>query len=111
MGILESVLGVFDSIGDWIVTAVTDLMAMFYTSEGGLTLLGVLAVAGLAFSVIFLVSLIASVGSDSFGKIQGELLGSLNNYKIISSQGIYMQGSTTIRYGVAPSGAKCPALF
>ena len=109
MSILESVLGVFDSIGDWIVTAVTDMMAMFYTAEGGLSLLGVLAVAGLAFSVIFLVGLTASVGSDSFVKIQGELLGSLNN-KIISSQGNYLQGSTTIHFGVAPSGAKCPAL-
>lgn len=55
LSIIESVLGVFDSIGEWIIAAVTDMMAMFYTSEGGLTLLGVLAVCGLAFSVIFLV--------------------------------------------------------
>ena len=54
MTIIESVLGVFDAIGDWIITAVNSLLAMFYTAENGLTFMGVLAVCGLAFSVIFL---------------------------------------------------------
>lgn len=55
MSILESILGVFSSVGEWISGAVTDIMPMFYTAESGLTLLGVLGVASLAFSVIFLV--------------------------------------------------------
>lgn len=55
MTVLESILGVFDAVGDWIVASVNDLMPMFYSAENGLTFLGVLGVAGLAFSVIFLV--------------------------------------------------------
>lgn len=53
-GVLDSVLEVFTSVGGWISTNVSTLMPMFYTSEGGLTFLGVLAVAGLSFSVVFL---------------------------------------------------------
>lgn len=53
MGILTAVLDVFSSIGAWIPEALNDLMPMFYGAEG-LTLLGVLACAGLGFSVIFL---------------------------------------------------------
>lgn len=55
--VLTAILAVFTSIGDWIGTAVQSLIPMFYVAEGsnaGLTFLGVLAVAGLAFSVIFL---------------------------------------------------------
>ena len=55
MNVLEAVLQVFTSIGEWIPGAVTQLLPMFYVAETGLTFLGVLAVAGLAFSVIFLV--------------------------------------------------------
>lgn len=55
MSVLESVLEVFTDVGEWIGTAVTNLLPMFYSTEGGLTFLGVLAVAGLAFSVIFLI--------------------------------------------------------
>lgn len=51
--ILTSILAVFTAIGEWISTAVTSVSAMFY-AEGALTLLGTLAVAGLGFSVIFL---------------------------------------------------------
>lgn len=53
--VLSTVLEVFSAIGTWIGEAVTDLIPMFYVAETGLTFLGVLAVAGLAFSVIFLV--------------------------------------------------------
>lgn len=53
--ILEAVLGVFESIGDWIVSIIPTLLNMFYTADGGLTFLGVLAVAGLGMSVIFLI--------------------------------------------------------
>lgn len=52
--VLDAVLAVFSSVGDWITNAVADIIPMFY-AEGSLTFLGVLAVAGLAFSVIFLV--------------------------------------------------------
>lgn len=55
MTVLEAILAVFTAIGGWIVQSVTDLMPIFYTSETGLTFLGVLGVAGLGFSVIFLV--------------------------------------------------------
>lgn len=54
MGILEAILDVFTSIGAWISGAVTQLQPMFYGTDG-LTFLGVLAVAGLSFSVIFLI--------------------------------------------------------
>lgn len=51
--VLDSVMDVFTQIGQWIVEAVQNLIPMFWSSEGGLTFLGVLAVAGLAFSVVF----------------------------------------------------------
>lgn len=54
-GVLTSVLDVFSAIGTWIASAVADLIPMFYEASTGLTFLGVLAVAGLAFSVIFLI--------------------------------------------------------
>ena len=52
--VLNAILSVFTEIGQWIGDAVNDLLPMFYQSETGLTFLGVLAVASLAFSVIFL---------------------------------------------------------
>lgn len=55
MDVLTGILEVFSSVGTWISTAVSDLMPMFYTAESGLTFIGVLAVAGLAFSVVFLI--------------------------------------------------------
>lgn len=55
MNILDAILDVFSGVGTWISSAVTELMPMFYSTESGLTLIGVLAVAGLAFSVVFLV--------------------------------------------------------
>ena len=54
MGILEAILAVFTSVGTWLQTAVTNLIPMFW-AEGSLTFMGVLAVSGLAFSVIFLI--------------------------------------------------------
>lgn len=60
MGVLEAILAVFSSIGDWFVEFVPTLFALFWTpgvgdAAGSLTFLGVLAVAGLAVSVVFLV--------------------------------------------------------
>lgn len=54
MAILEAILDVFTSVGTWIATSVNNLMPIFY-GETGLTLLGTLGVAGLAFSVVFLI--------------------------------------------------------
>ena len=58
--VLTSILDVFDAIGQWFSTFVPTLFALFWTPgvEGGagsLTFLGVLAVAGLAISIVFLV--------------------------------------------------------
>ena len=53
--VLSKVLEVFSAIGTWIGTAVNSIIPMFYDATNGLTFLGVLAVAGLGFSVIFLV--------------------------------------------------------
>ena len=59
MGILEAIFAVFTDVGEWIISSLTSLMSIFWTAgesgTGQLTFLGVLAVAGLAFSVIFLI--------------------------------------------------------
>lgn len=61
-GILTAILAVFTGVADWIVTSVDGLVPLFYNAEGAsLTFVGVLAVAGLAFSVAFmLINLIKS---------------------------------------------------
>ena len=53
--VITDMLSVFDAIGTWIIGAITDMMPIFYSAETGLTILGVLATASLAFGVIFLV--------------------------------------------------------
>jgi len=52
--IITAITAVFTAIGEWIVTAIELLQPIFWTAEG-LTFLGVLAVCGLAFSVVFLI--------------------------------------------------------
>lgn len=57
--VLGAVLQVFADVGLWFADFVPSLSSMFWTSgaagePGELTFLGVLAVAGLAFSVVFL---------------------------------------------------------
>ena len=54
MSVLEAILAVFMSVGEWIGGAITALIPIFWVAETGLTFLGVLAVAGLAISVTFL---------------------------------------------------------
>lgn len=51
--VLTAVLAVFTSIGEWFAEMLPTIMSMFY-AEGALTFLGVLAVAGLGVSIIFL---------------------------------------------------------
>ena len=58
--VLDAILDVFDSLGQWFVNFVPTLFALFWNAgngetTGSLTFLGVLAVAGLAISVVFLV--------------------------------------------------------
>lgn len=53
--VLTAILSVFLSVGEWIADAVAALTPMFWVAETGLTFLGTLAVAGLAFSVAFLI--------------------------------------------------------
>lgn len=53
-GVLTSIFEVFSSVSSWIVEAVVGVIPMFYSAETGLTFVGVLAVAGLAMSVAFL---------------------------------------------------------
>lgn len=54
-GIITAVTGVFTAISGWITTEISNLTALFYNADDStLTFLGVLAVCGLAFSVIFL---------------------------------------------------------
>lgn len=54
MDILAAILAVFTSIGTWITTSLPTFFGLFYVAETGLTLLGMLAVASLGFSVVFL---------------------------------------------------------
>lgn len=58
MSVLDTILAVFQAVGEWITSAVENMVPMFYVEAdgvGSLTFLGVLAVAGLAFSVVFLI--------------------------------------------------------
>lgn len=52
--VLTAIFAVFTAVSDWILETVPTLYPLFYNAESGLTFLGVLAVAGLAFSVVFL---------------------------------------------------------
>jgi hypothetical protein len=59
MGVLEAILAIFTGIGNWMSTAFDQIIPIFWkaadTGDGGtLTFMGVLAVAGLAISVVFL---------------------------------------------------------
>lgn len=54
--ILQEILEVFTSVGTWFASAFDMVMPIFWDETGNsLTLMGVLAVASLAFSVVFLV--------------------------------------------------------
>lgn len=52
--VLADVLEVFSSMIEWVASAIQPITAMFWTAESGLTFLGVLATAGLAISIVFL---------------------------------------------------------
>ena len=50
---LEDIFGLFRAVGNWLATSLGSMLSIFYV-DGKLTLLGVLAVVPLAFSVVFL---------------------------------------------------------
>lgn len=52
--ILTAILAVFMQIANWIGSAITALIPIFWSSSDGLTFIGVLSVSALAISVIFL---------------------------------------------------------
>ena len=59
MGVLTAILSIFTEIGEWFVTSFNMVVPIFWTAPvgetaGSLTFMGVLAVAGLAISVVFL---------------------------------------------------------
>lgn len=51
---LDVVMNVFTSVASWFTEVMPTILSIFY-AEGALTFLGVLAVAGLAISVVLLV--------------------------------------------------------
>lgn len=55
MGVLDSVLEVFEAMVTWIAETVPALVPIFYAPETGLTFVGILACAGLAVAVTLLV--------------------------------------------------------
>lgn len=52
--IVSAITGIFDSVGDWLVNSINDVSALFYVPETGLTLIGVLAIMGLAIAVVMM---------------------------------------------------------
>lgn len=52
--VLDTILAVMLDVAEWIASAVVAVIPMFYV-DGALTFLGILAIAGLAFSVAFLI--------------------------------------------------------
>lgn len=55
MTVIESILEVFTTIIEWLVTAVNAVVPMFWVPETGLTFMGVLAIAALGISVTLLI--------------------------------------------------------
>ena len=51
---ITQILAIFTAIGNWFVESVTSMTALFYVPETGLTVVGVLAICGLAVGVILL---------------------------------------------------------
>ena len=53
--VVTSITEVWSAIFDWMITAISELMPVFYVPETGLTLLGVLAIIALGVSIFFLI--------------------------------------------------------
>lgn len=55
MDIILAIFEVFTVFSEWIGTAITAVMPIFYVEATGLTFVGALGVAGLAMSIMFLI--------------------------------------------------------
>lgn len=53
--LITSVFDVFSSIGTWFADNIPSMLSVFWNDETGLTVLGVLALAGLGISIIMMV--------------------------------------------------------
>lgn len=53
--VVSAVTAVFTAIIQWIVSAVTEVIPLFYAAETGLTFIGVLALCALGISITLLV--------------------------------------------------------
>lgn len=54
MGLLQSITNVWTEMMTWFAGAFENLIPIFYNEETGLTLIGILSIAGLAVSVCLL---------------------------------------------------------
>lgn len=54
MNIINEMTEVFTSIMTWIITAIQSVIGVFWTTDSGLTFLGVLALVALGVSIFFL---------------------------------------------------------
>lgn len=52
--ILNAVLAVFTAIIEWFISAMNSVVALFYSSENGLTFFGVMALCALGVSLVML---------------------------------------------------------
>lgn len=55
MDILNAITAVFSAIFDWFIEAITSVMGLFYTAEGGLTIIGVLTIISLGIALVMLI--------------------------------------------------------
>lgn len=54
MGVVSAITAVWTEVMEWIATAMTSVIDIFYVAESGLTFIGVLTVVALAISIFFL---------------------------------------------------------
>lgn len=55
MGVLDTVLNVFTSVGEWFAETVPTFYSLFYDAESGLTFIGVLSVIAVGIAIILLI--------------------------------------------------------
>lgn len=80
--VITAITAVFTAIGQWLVTAITAMEAVFW-AEGALTFVGTLAVVGLAIAVIL--DIIGHYISDNINETT-LTAGNSYLYKTISNQ-------------------------
>lgn len=55
MSVIESITGVFTSMFNWLISAFSQIIPIFWNAESGLTFYGTLMVIALSISLFFLV--------------------------------------------------------